>query len=56
MEEVKRKRGRPRKVQVVAPVVEASNPIDQQLPLQAVSSLSEMWVLGCWGQRSSTSE
>jgi hypothetical protein len=47
MEEVKRKRGRPRKVQVEAPVVEASNPIDQQL----LPAGGEFWVLGCWGQR-----
>lgn len=49
MEEVKRKRGRPRKVQVEAPVVEASNPIDQQLlPAGGEFSVGDVgaWVLG----------
>jgi hypothetical protein len=49
MEEVKRKRGRPRKVQVEAPVVEAADPIDQQLlPVGGEFSVGDVgaWVLG----------
>ena len=49
MEEVKRKRGRPRKVQVEAPAVEASNPIDQQLlPAGGEFAVGDVgaWVLG----------
>ena len=49
MEEVKRKRGRPRKVQVEAPVVEAADPIDQQLlPAGGEFEVGDVgaWVLG----------
>ncbi|NDD13677.1 MAG: hypothetical protein EB072_13780 [Betaproteobacteria bacterium] len=49
MEEVKRKRGRPRKVQVEAPVVEAADPIDQQLlPAGSEFAVGDVgaWVLG----------
>ena len=49
MEEVKRKRGRPRKVQVEAPVVEAADPIDQQLlPEGGEFEVGDVgaWVLG----------
>ena len=49
MEEVKRKRGRPRKVQIAAPIVEAADPIDQQLlPAGGEFEVGDVgaWVLG----------